>query len=345
MDVTYHYGSQIDEHNAVRSDAGVFDVSHMNVVDLRGEDVQNFLRYLLANDVAKLDYDQALYTAMLNEEGGILDDLIVYKLTDDFYRCVMNSATKEKDLAWVEKQAQNFKLEVTSRPELSIIAIQGPNAREKTLSVLSENLKEASGNLKPFRCTRDADWLVARTGYTGEDGFEVILPASDAPTFWKALLAQEIMPCGLGARDTLRLEAGLNLYGSDMDEGLTPLESNIAWTVAWAPEDRDFIGKKALDKQKTTAHKILTGIVLDERGVLREGQKIFQGNDELGEIVSGTFSPTMKQGIAFARINSSDEASCTVDIRGKRLAARIVKLPFVRKGKILVERKKEETNE
>jgi len=336
-----HYGSQIEEHHAVRQDAGMFDVSHMNIIDLHGEDAAPFLRHLLANDVAKLEDGKALYTPMLNEVGGIVDDLIVYRISPTFYRCVMNAAVREKDLAWVRGHAKRFKLEIKERTDLAIIAVQGPNAREKARDVLPETVQTPASVLKMFRFATDldAEWLVARTGYTGEDGFEVILPADQAETFWRALLAKAIQPCGLGARDTLRLEAGLNLYGSDMDEGVTPLESNLAWTIAWEPADRSFVGRIALEHQKTEQHSHLMGVLLEERGVLRAGQKVFQKEQMIGEVVSGTFSPTLKQGIAFARLDKVSEADCHVEIRGKRLMARVMKLPFVRKGRAVFETK------
>lgn len=334
-----HYGSQIEEHHAVRQDAGMFDVSHMNIVDLHGEEAEAFLRHLLANDVAKLEDGKALYTPMLNEVGGIVDDLIVYRISPTFYRCVMNAGVRDKDLAWVKNHAKRFKLDIKAREDLAIIAVQGPHAREKAAGVLPEALQSSASALKMFRFAMafDAEWLVARTGYTGEDGFEVILPADQAETFWRALLAKGIQPCGLGARDTLRLEAGLNLYGSDMDEGVTPLESNLAWTIAWEPADRQFIGRVALEHQKTEQHSHLMGVLLEERGVLRVGQKVFQNEQAIGEVVSGTFSPTLKQGIAFARLEKASETACHVEIRGKHLRARIIKLPFVRKGKAVFE--------
>jgi aminomethyltransferase len=243
-----NYGSQIEEHNQVRTDAGMFDVSHMVVVDLEGERTREFLRYLLANDVDRLqDSGKALYSCMLNETGGVIDDLIVYFLRDDFFRMVVNAATREKDLAWLEKQAAAFSVNVRERPELAMIAVQGPNARAKTLPLLPDSAREAAAGLKTFTGMFDGDWFIARTGYTGEDGFEIILPAGEAAGFWRRLSYAGVKPAGLGARDTLRLEAGMNLYGSDMDESVSPLESALGWTVAWEPVDRDFIGRAALE--------------------------------------------------------------------------------------------------
>ena len=338
-----HYGSQLEEHHTVRQDAGVFDVSHMTIVDLVGEKVTESLRYLMANDVAKLKSNgRALYTAMLNETAGVIDDLIVYKLSDSHYRLVLNAATREKDLAWLQQWKEKFGITITPRFDWINLAIQGPNAREKTIPVLPKSLQEKAAELKPFACFSEGEWQVSRTGYTGEDGFEVLLPISEVEQFWNALLKQGVHPCGLGARDTLRLEAGLNLYGSDMDETVTPLEANIAWTVALKPEDRDFIGREALEKQKQQGdHAEMVGLLLTDRGVLRAGQKVFQHGEEVGVTISGGFSPTLKQSIAFARVNLADYEDCQVEVRGKQLNTQIVKLPFVRHGKSVFKQMKE----
>ena len=250
-DMPIHYGSQIEEHHAVRHHAGMFDVSHMTVVDLTGERVRDYLRRLLANDVARLkDGGKALYSCMLNAAGGVIDDLIVYYLRDDYYRMVVNAATRKKDLAWLEEQAAAFAVTVTERPELAMIAIQGPDARDRVLGVLDAAVAAIAAELKPFVGAFAGEWFIARTGYTGEDGFEIILPGDEAAGFWRKLREAGIGPAGLGARDTLRLEAGMNLYGADMDETVTPLESALSWTVAWEPPDRDFIGRAALETQR-----------------------------------------------------------------------------------------------
>lgn len=331
-----HYGSQLEEHHIVRQDCGMFDVSHMTIVDIHGEKTEAFLRYLLANDVAKLTLGKALYTTMLNEQGGIIDDLIVYKFASDHFRLVVNSATREKDLNWIQLQAQAFNLKITVRDDMANIAIQGPQTRAKVAALFPE-FSQTILELKSFHFIQHQEWQISATGYTGEDGLEIILPAQEAAAFWQQLLKQNIKPCGLGARDTLRLEAGLNLYGSDMDETISPLEANIAWTVAFLPAERDFIGRKALEMQKEkNDYPRLVGLVLQERGVLRAEQKVFQDEKEIGVTISGTFSPTLQQGIAFARIKNAEGETCTVEIRGKKLAAKIVKLPFVRQGKIMV---------
>ena len=334
-----NYGSQIDEHNNVRNDAGMFDVSHMTVVDLTGERTREFLRYLLANNVDRLrDSGKALYSCMLNEDGGVIDDLIVYFLSDDFFRMVVNAGTREKDLAWLEKQAPAFAVSVTERPELAMIAVQGPNAREKALPLLSDAVRPAAAELKPFYGVFDGDWFIARTGYTGEDGFEIVLPADAAAPFWQQLREAGVRPTGLGARDTLRLEAGMNLYGSDMDESITPLEAALGWTVAWEPAERDFIGRAALEKQRQSGtRQKLVGLLLVDKGVLRNHQKVVTAGEPDGEITSGSFSPTLQRAIAFARVPKSTGETCQVDVRGKLLNARVVKPPFVRNGKAQIE--------
>jgi aminomethyltransferase len=328
-----HYGSQIEEHHAVRRDAGMFDVSHMGVVDLTGERVRAFLRSLLANDVGRLKIPgKALYSCMLLPGGGVIDDLIVYYLSDTWFRLVVNAGTRDKDLKWIRRHAADFDVTVTLRLDLAMIAIQGPNAREKTLPLLPPAQRILARDLQPFYgCSFDA-WFVARTGYTGEDGFEVMLPAVDAAKTWNALRAQGIKPAGLGARDTLRLEAGMNLYGNDMDEDHHPLESGLAWTVAFEPGDRDFIGRRALENLRRTSGNELVGLVLEERGVLRSHQKVVPA----GEVTSGTFSPTLNRSIALARVPRTTASSVQVEIRGKLHPARIVKPPFVRHGKALI---------
>lgn len=332
-DMPLHYGSQVQEHHVVREDAGVFDVSHMTIVDFQGDDVAAFLRKLIANNIDRLLPGKALYTCMLNEQGGVIDDLIVYKIHDTFYRLIVNSATREKDLTWMNKQLSSFKVTIIERDDLAMLAIQGPKARHKMLSMLNQNA-DTIRDLKPFHAVDTGELFIACTGYTGEDGFEVILPATNAPVFWQKLLNADIKPCGLGARDTLRLEAGLNLYGADMDETVTPLESNLAWTVAFEPQDRDFIGRAALEKQKQQGvAKQLVGLVLAGPGVLRNHQKVIVEGLGEGEITSGSFSPTLNKGIALARVPRGIAQECKIDIRGKEVLAHVIKLPFVRQGK------------
>lgn len=328
-DMPLHYGSQIKEHNQVRQDAGLFDVSHMTVVDLSGKDVSAYLKHLLANNVAKLTPNKALYTCMLNEQGGIIDDLIVYKISDTDYRLIVNSGTHDKDLAWLKKQIQTFAVTITERTDVAMLAIQGPKVKEKIKTLFPEALE-----LKPFHFIKLDDTFIARTGYTGEDGFEIILPKTKAPAFWDQLVSLGIAPCGLGARDTLRLEAGLNLYGTDMDEKVTPLESNLTWTVAFEPKERDFIGRSALEKQQQAGVKQkLVGLVLEGQGVLRNHQRVIVEDIGEGEITSGSFSPTLNKGIALARVPAETLDKCLVEVRGQRLTATVIKPPFIRQDK------------
>ncbi|WP_428622980.1 glycine cleavage system aminomethyltransferase GcvT [Sedimenticola sp.] len=338
-DMPLHYGSQLEEHHAVRRDAGMFDVCHMTVVDLNGERVREFLRHLLANDVARLQQPgKALYSCMLNEQGGVIDDLIVYFMSKTWFRMVVNAGTTEKDLAWLNRQAPAFQVTVQPRKDLAMIAVQGPQAREKTLPLLPEALRGPVGELKPFFAASVADWFVGRTGYTGEDGFEVVLPETEAVAFWQALATAGVQPCGLGARDTLRLEAGMNLYGSDMDETISPLEAGLNWTIAWEPAERDFMGRRAIEIHRDDpANRQFVGLVLTGRGVLRDHQKVFFQDQEAGEITSGGFAPTLEKSIALARVSPAVSEQCEVEIRGKRIAAKVVQPPFVRHGKVRVE--------
>ena len=342
-DMPLHYGSQVEEHHLVRRDAGMFDVSHMTVVDLRGARVREFLRRLVANSVDKLKAPgKALYTTMLNERGGVIDDLIVYFMSDDFFRLVVNAATRDKDLAWIQAQAGAFGVEVSERSDFGMIAVQGPTARERVLGLLDDAGAAAAGKLGKFAAAevKSKDGMplfIARTGYTGEDGFEIVVPEDKAVALWEALLAAGVKPAGLGARDTLRLEAGMNLYGQDMDETVTPYEAGLGWTVA-LDADRDFIGRGVLESQKAGgAPRQLIGLVMDEKGVLRHGQKVLTANGD-GEILSGTFSPTLGKAIAFARVPAGASGDVgvddvRVDIRGREVPVRVVKFPFVRDGK------------
>ena len=357
-----HYGSQMEEHLQVRRDAGMFDVSHMTVVDVSGADAKRFLRYLLANDVDKLKVSgKALYSAMLNESGGVIDDLIVYLRDDlgcnnsgsdssspgDQYRLIVNCATREKDLAWIDAQSSGFDVTIQERSVFAMIAVQGPNARNKVDALLSDH---ELGDLTVFQgktlSISGKEWFVARTGYTGEDGYEILLPGEHAENFWQQLADTGVAPCGLGARDTLRLEAGMNLYGHEMDEETSPLVANMEWTVAWSPESRDFIGRSTLEKEKTggLSHK-LVGLVLTGKGVLRAEQVVLASEDiervddiDAGGIVtSGSFSPTLSCSVALARVPVHFKGECIVRIRNKMLPVKIVKPAFVRKGLSLIE--------
>ncbi|QIR15651.1 glycine cleavage system aminomethyltransferase GcvT [Shewanella aestuarii] len=333
-----NYGSQIEEHHAVRQDAGMFDVSHMTVVDVTGTDACAFLRKLLANDVAKLTVPgKALYGGMLDENAGIIDDLITYYLSDTHYRVVVNSATREKDLAWINKQAAAFDVTITERPELAMIAVQGPNAKAKAATVFTPEQNAAVEGMKPFFGVQSDSLFIATTGYTGEAGYELIVPEAEAEALWQALLDAGVRPCGLGARDTLRLEAGMNLYGLDMDESINPLAANMGWTVAWEPSDRDFIGRAALTELKAAGTDKLVGLVMEEKGVLRHDMPVFftdeNGVEHQGAITSGTFSPTLGYSIAMARVPNGIGATAEVEMRKKRVTVKVIAPSFVRNGK------------
>lgn len=336
-DMPVQYSSQIGEHHSVRRAAGVFDVSHMCVVDLKGTRVRAFLQRLLANDVGKLRTPgKALYACMLNERGGVIDDLIVYFLTEDWFRAVVNAGTRDTDLVWIRRVAADFSVEVTERTDLAMLAVQGPQARDKAVQLLQATDRAAALALGVFVGREIGSWFVARTGYTGEDGFEIMMPAAEAVPAWRQLNALGVASCGLGARDTLRLEAGMNLYGHEMDESTHPYESGLTWTVALDPPGRDFVGRAALEAIRAQGvPRKLVGLLLEDRGVLRSHQKVVAAAGE-GEITSGTFSPTLERSIALARVPAATAQQVQVEIRGKLLNAKVVKPPFVRNGRPLV---------
>jgi aminomethyltransferase len=333
-----HYGSQVEEHQTVRSDCGLFDVSHMAVVDVDGADATAFLRYLLANDVGKIGAGsgRALYSCMCNADGGVIDDLIVYAVPDHPYRVVLNASRVETDLDWMRQQAEAFgEVAIRERSELALIAVQGPQAPAKAAAALG------SPDMGPF-CARmqetpHGELFVATTGYTGEAGYEIAGGPEAVAALWQDLVAAGAAPCGLGARDTLRLEAGLNLYGNEMDEEVSPLEANLSWTVAFEPTDRNFIGRAALEAERAEGPaRRLVGLVLEGKGVLRSHQAVTcDGCDEVGEVTSGTYSPFLERGIAMARVPAEAAGlgtACRVAVRNKELPARQVKLPFVKSG-------------
>lgn len=334
-----HYGSQVEEHHRVRQSAGMFDVSHMTVVDVSGAQARSYLRYLLANDVARLrQKGKALYSGMLNERGGVIDDLIVYLMTEpdasgEWYRVVVNCGTRDKDLRWMADRAVRFDVTLTEQPDLAMIAVQGPKARQRVEQVVSESRANLISELKPFVGQESEGWFIARTGYTGEDGLEIMLPEEDAADLWQRLLDAGVAPCGLGARDTLRLEAGMNLYGADMDEEVSPLVAGMEWTIAWEPAERDFVGRAALEQQKAAGvSERQVGLVLTERGVLRPHQKVVVEGLGEGKITSGSFSPTLGHSIALARVPAGTGREAEVEMRGKRVRVQVVKPPFVRHG-------------
>jgi aminomethyltransferase len=336
-DMPLQYESALGEHHAVRKGWGIFDVSHMTVVDVMGPDSRSFLRRLLANDIDKLkEPGQGLYSCMLNDAGGVVDDLIAYWTGDDRFRLVVNAATRAQDLAWLARVADRDDLVLRHRDDLLMIAVQGPEAPARTAPLLPHGAGPAALALKPFRSVAADDLFVARTGYTGEDGFEVILPVGPGIDLWRALAGAGATRCGLGARDTLRLEAALNLYGQDMDSGTSPLVSGLAWTVAFEPGDRQFRGRAALEQQRAAGlREKLAGLLLEDRGIMRHGQRVLTPHGE-GVITSGGFSPTMDRSIALARVPAAADGACQVEIRSALKAARIVRPPFVRHGRILV---------
>ncbi|MEX5350751.1 glycine cleavage system aminomethyltransferase GcvT [Pseudomonas juntendi] len=336
-DMPLHYGSQVEEHHQVRSDCGVFDVSHMTVIDVAGDAATPWLQRLLANDVARLDSPgKALYSPLLNADGGVIDDLIAYR-TEIGYRLVANAATRDKVLTWLQAQSAGFAINFVERSELAILAIQGPHAREKVAQLLSAPRAALVRELRPFEGVAEGDWFIARTGYTGEDGLEIIFPGQQAPAFFNDLVGAGIAPSGLGARDTLRLEAGMNLYGQDIDETHTPLTSNLGWSIAWEPAERDFIGRAGLLAEiEQGVQEKLVGLVLEERGVLRAHQVVRVAGIGEGEITSGSFSPTLSKSIALARVPMATGDRAEVEIRGKWYPVRVVKPTFVRHGKILI---------
>lgn len=332
-----HYGSQLKEHHAVRKHAGMFDVSHMTIVDLLGAGGRQFLRKLLTNDVDQLQHNgRALYSCMCNEHGGIIDDLIVYQRASDNYRIVLNSATRQQDIAWIRSKSEGFSVGLQERNELAMLAIQGPEAINKAISILTPSEVDAVSTLTPFECVDVGSWFFARTGYTGEDGFEIIVPVADMANLWTALLNAGVTPCGLAARDTLRLEAGLLLYGQDMDTSTTPLESGLAWTVKLDPADRDFIGMGALMSQKNQGIKRkMVGLVLEGNGIMRTGQRVMVEGAAEGIITSGTWSPTMEKSIALARVPMETGQKVLVNIRDKLLPAHVVKPRFIKHGQLI----------
>ncbi|MCG2634353.1 MAG: glycine cleavage system aminomethyltransferase GcvT [Gammaproteobacteria bacterium] len=335
-----HYGSQLDEHHRVRQSCGLFDVSHMTVTDVAGPDARSFLRILLANDVARLsETGQGLYSCMLNPAGGVIDDLVVYRLGPECYRVISNSATRQPVLAWMQNHLDSQNLVLNTRDDLAMVAIQGPDAAGIVARALPD-LAATAKSLSRFHSETTGARFLARTGYTGEDGFELLLPGDQAVATWQALVAAGARPTGLGARDTLRLEAGLCLYGQDLDIHHTPLESGLGWTLNLTDPQRAFNGRTAIERQQAdgaAAH--FTGVVLLDRGVLRAGQILTCADGRQGQLTSGGFSPTLQHAIGFARLPATESATtgsvCTLTIRGQEKAARLVKLPFIRNGKNL----------
>ena len=337
-DMPVNYGSQIDEHQQVRNHCGLFDVSHMTIVEVCGDDAKAYLLRLLANSVERLSTGKALYSAMLNTKGGVIDDLIVYFRAENRYRLVVNCATRDKDLAWMQAQAEGFHVDIEENVSLAIVAVQGPKATNILQTYIDQapaalNLSDVRlADIPAFGFSEAGEWLLARTGYTGEDGFECLIPVEEAEDFCRSMVSHGAEMVGLGARDTLRLEAGMNLYGQDMSEDISPLQANMAWTIYWQPEDRQFIGRQALEAERDAGvSSKLVGIILDGRGVLRTGQVVKTSWGD-GIVTSGTFSPSLQKSIGMARVPVDALDDCSVMIRNKELAARLVKPQFVRNG-------------
>ena len=325
------YSSLIEEHNAVRSTVGIFDVSHMSVFDFDGDNQVAFFEKIFANDIKKIYKDnKAIYGALLNEEGGILDDLIIYHANNKF-RLVSNCSTREQNRQWFEKHAVEFGVKVMERSDMGILAIQGPDALNKILKI--KEIDNQVNTLQSFGCMFEGDKLYARTGYTGEDGLELIVPTKDINHLWDQALELGCTPIGLGARDTLRLEAGLNLYGNDMTINNHPYESNMGWTIDMSDESREFIGKDALLSIDQSKSQKIVGIILQDKGILRSGYEITHEQGK-GEVLSGSYSPTLQSSIGLARVDQGYKENGKVMIRNKLLNIDFVSPRFLGQGKI-----------
>ena len=303
----------------------MFDVSHMRVFDVEGAGATDFLRTVFAGDVARLAAGRALYGVLLNETAGIIDDAIVYR-TDGGYRVVSNAGTSERVHSWLLHHLGDD-TRLHPRRDLAMLAVQGPLA----IACLHEATGFDATHLPRFAFALREGGMVARTGYTGEDGVEVLVPAVDAANLWRRLADAGAVPAGLGARDTLRLEAGLNLHGHDMDESTPPTAVGLGWTVAWGEDDapvRRFLGRDALERQRRP-DEVLRGIVLEGRGVMREGFTVTTERGE-GVVTSGIFSPTLGYSIALARLPRGSKGACGVQIRSREVPGRIVRPPFLR---------------
>lgn len=331
-----HYGSQLNEHHAVRNAAGLFDISHMTIVDVSGCDAREFLRYLLANDIARMSRPgTAQYSLMLNDNGGVIDDLIIYFLAENHYRLILNAATRDKDIAWLKKHRHDFDISLDERPDLALLSLQGPQSADKLKLILSPPQRLEVAALQPFQCHQVDDWFIATTGYTGEAGYEISLPVNQAIDTWQTLIDEGIQAIGLGARDSLRLEAGMNLYGQDMDEHTSPYDANLGWTVALEPADRRFIGREAVSLQKQQHQQQLVGLVMTERGVMRNSMPVSFNAVDDGLITSGTYSPTLGCSIALARAPRQTGNAATITLHGKEISVRVTRPAFVRHGRAL----------
>src|SRR5579859_4451456 len=335
FEMPVQYSSILEEHRAVRTHAGLFDVSHMGEFKVEGPDALAFLQYLVPNDVSRLAIHQALYTTLCLPSGNVIDDLLIYRLADMHYMLVVNAANIDKDFTWVEQQAQHFTdVQVFNQSDTTaLLALQGPAAQGILQPLTGVDLSAIQyyhcqpGTVNAVSC------IISRTGYTGEDGFELYCAPLDAPRLWRDFLSagkdQGLAPAGLGARDTLRLEAAYCLYGHELDEQTNPLEANLGWTIKLNKDE--FIGRNALLKVKEQGPKRkLTGIEMIERGVCRGGYTLSEDDQHIGALTSGAPSPTLNKNIGMGYIEASHAVpgkTVYVDIRGKRTAALIVALP------------------
>ncbi|AZU63311.1 glycine cleavage system aminomethyltransferase GcvT [Neobacillus mesonae] len=335
------FSSIKEEHEAVRTKAGLFDVSHMGEIEVKGSDSLNYLQKMMTNDISKVKNGAAQYSAMCYETGGTIDDLLVYKLEDEHYLLVVNASNIEKDYEWLERHLEGDVTLTNLSDTTAQVALQGPLA-EKVLQKLTAT--DLSG-IGFFKFQQDAringkKALVSRTGYTGEDGFEVYCQANDVVEIWKDILEsgkeEGVLPCGLGARDTLRFEANLALYGQELSAEISPLEAGIGFAVKLNKE-ADFIGKDALVKQKENGiPRKIVGIEMIDRGIPRHGYPVYKGEELIGEVTTGTQSPTLKKNIGLALISSEHavlDDELEVEIRGKRLKVKVVPTPFYKRGK------------
>ncbi|RSL30952.1 glycine cleavage system aminomethyltransferase GcvT [Salibacterium salarium] len=331
-----YFSSIKEEHHAVRRKAGLFDVSHMGEAIVEGRDAYSFLQYIMTNDLAKLKPGKVMYTVFCNEKGGVVDDLLIYQLDELSYMLVLNASNTKKDLDFLRKHAlQNMEIK-NMTDDYSLLAIQGPKAEDVLQRLTTINTRA----IAPFHFQNNiylnnVNCIVSRTGYTGEDGFELYCKSDDAPTLWESIIYEnkDVLPCGLGARDTLRFEACLPLYGQEIDETISPLEAGLAFAVKFQKK-HDFIGKEALLQEKETGvSRQLIGLEMMEQGIPRSGYKVLNENKEIiGNITSGTHSPTLGLNVGIALVEkASVTESCYVQVRHKTLQAKTRPLPFFKK--------------
>lgn len=333
-----HYGDQVDEHHQVRTACGVFDVSHLCVLDVGGSAAQAWLSLHLSNDVGRLAQPgQAQYSLLLSETGGILADVLVYRLTTGF-RLITDPACKTQLLDALHTHPDTDTLHVTEASNTALLAIQGPQARERCAALVSAARAAVIEQLSPFQAQEVEGWFIARTGFTGEDGLEILLPAEDATAFFYELIGAGVTPAGLAARDTLRVEAGFCQYGQDLTLHTSPLSLSLEHVIAWEPHDRRFIGRSALEQLRADGgdtHR-LVGLILEERGILRHGDVVRVEGLGSGMITSGSFSPTLGKIIALAQVPAGTSDRAEVEVRGKWYPVRVVRPGFVRHGTPLI---------